>query len=347
MRSMARAAVVVCSPVFFAFAAASAQQPPEPADQQRALFRSTTDMVVVPVTVTDGGGRFVFGLTPQDFQITDDGARREIAQFSADRVPVSLGILLDISGSMAQDEKARSRADARWLDTRRAFELLIKRLDRRDEVFFAVFHHETALAVPWTRNHGAVMRAFDRLRPGGSTAMLDGIKLIAPAFQLARHSRRVLLLISDGQDNRVPPPGTKPGRSQQVEYMDVPLEVEAPTDARSRALHQIFGSMVAETKSAVRGSGAMLYAIGMGTRKGAYVNVPLLETLTTDSGGYVEALRDPGRISDAITRVCDDLQAQYILAFEPAAVDGKFHKIAVSTKNRRHHVRARAGYIAK
>ena len=77
-------------------------------------------MVAVPVTVTDRAGRFVSGLTADEFELTDAGERRTITQFTTERVPVSLGILLDISGSMATDPKARAADDARWADTRRA-----------------------------------------------------------------------------------------------------------------------------------------------------------------------------------------------------------------------------------
>ncbi len=84
----------------------------------------------------------------------------------------------------------------------------------------------------------------------------------------------------------------------------------------------------------------------MGTRKGAAVDQVLLESLTTESGGYVEPLRDPAEISAAVTRICDDLQSQYLLAFESGPADGKYHGIRVRTKDRRLRVRARAGYVA-
>ena len=150
--------------------------------QALPLFRSGSSVVVVPVTVTDRSGRFVPDLTADQFAVSDSGSRRPITQFSAERVPVSLGILLDISGSMATDPKARAIDDARWADTRRALELLVQRLNPRDEVFFAAFADRVGLAVPWTHEHDRVTRAFNSLRPGGYTALFDAVKLIAPAF---------------------------------------------------------------------------------------------------------------------------------------------------------------------
>ena len=309
--------------------------------QAPPVFRASSDVVVVPVTVTDRSGRFVTGLTADQFEIADAGERRAITQFSTDHVPVSLGILLDISGSMATDPKARAADDARWADTRRALELLVERLDPRDEVLFAAFADRVGLAVPWTRDHVLVPRAFTALRPGGYTALFDAVKLIAPAFQRAEHARKVLLVISDGRDSLVPhirgglPPVSRPRtREEQVQ-----IEIES----RQQALR---GLAVGAAQSAVKKSDAALYAIGMGTGKGAYIDLINLEALTADSGGYVEAINDPPEISGAGARVFDELQSQYLLAFEPARADGKYHEIVVTHKNRDLRVRARTGYVA-
>ena len=295
----------------------------------------------MPVTVTDRSGRFVTGLTADQFEIRDAGERRAITQFSADRVPVSLGILLDVSASMATDAKQRAADDARWTDTRRALELLVARLDPRDEVFFAAFSDRVGMAVPWTRDHQQVTRAFNTLRPGGYTALFDAVRLIAPAFQRAEHGRQVLLVISDGRDSLVPritgrvmPSSSPLSRERQVQ-----LEIQQ----RQQALRD---AAVGAAQRAVKQSGAVLYTIGMGTGKGAYVDVQNLETLTGDSGGYVEAISEPSEISAAVGRMFDELQSQYLLAFEPAHADGGYHEIEVTHRNRDLRVRARTGYTA-
>ena len=71
------------------------------------------------------------------------------------------------------------------------------------------------------------------------------------------------------------------------------------------------------------------------------MSVSTFETLTTESGGYVEALRDPIEIPAAVARICDDLQSQYLLAIARGQADGKYHSIQVRTKDRRLRVRAR------
>ncbi len=318
-------------PFSFLLAVLSAQDLP--------VFRTTTDVVVVPVTVTDRSGRFVPGLTVDQFAISDAGVTRPITQFSAERVPVSLGILLDVSGSMAQDPKARAADDARWADTRRSLELLITKLDPRDDVLFAAFSERVGLAVPWTPDHRRVLRAFDALKPGGRTGLFNAVTLIMPAFQLARHQRKVLLLISDGQDTSVEkqaPP--RPLTRADILGGGAPMGPSGLNPQREVA--------IINATHAISGSDAALYAIGIGTRKGAPVDVATLERLTLESGGYVEPLRDPADISAAVARICDDLQSQYLLAFEPAEADGKFHPLSIKLKDSRFKVRARAGYVA-
>jgi VWFA-related protein len=309
--------------------------------QSRPVFRSTTDIVVVPVTVTDSAGRFIRGLTADQFEVIDGGKRRSIVQFEDERVPVSLGILLDISGSMTADPKARAADDARWADTRRALELLVERLDPRDEVLFAAFADKVGLAVPWTHEHEQVTRAFSTLRPGGFTAMFDAVKLIAPAFQRAEHARKVLLVITDGRDSLVPkirgnPPPVFRGATREQ-------QVQSEIYYRQKTLRDL---AVGATQRALTNSGAAVYAIGMGTGKGAYVDLENLELLTANSGGYVEDITDPAEITGAVARVFDELQSQYVLAFEPVNADGKYHEIEVTHKNRELRVRGRAGYQA-
>lgn len=305
--------------------------------QDLPLFRVRTDVVVVPITVTDRAGRFVSGLTVDQFEIADGGVRRPIMQFSAERAPVSLGILLDISGSMTEDAKARAAEDARWADTRRALELLVSRLDPRDDVFFAAFAERVGVAVPWSSEHRRVLQTFERLRPSGRTALFEAVRLIVPAFQLARHDRKVLLLISDGNDTTVGrAPITRP--TTKVEAFGNLGSSVAPNLQREAA--------IVAARTAIRDSGGALYAVGIGTRKGAPVDSATLERLTLDTGGYVEPLRDPSEISAAVARICDDLQSQYVLTFEPAHADGRFHDISVTMRDTRYQVRARSGYVA-
>ena len=306
------------------------------AAQEPVVFRAKTDVVLVPISVTDRNGRFVHGLTSDHFEISEGGTRRAVKQFSAERVPVSLALLLDISGSMAQNPQARVADDARWADTRRALELLLNRLRPADEVLFAVFNEQLA-ASPWTQEYGSILSTFDSLRPGGGTALLEAVRQIASVFRAARHQRKVLLLISDGNDTQMPAAGLLPPE---------PYEIGDRTAHFGESRRTLRGLVIEGSRNAVRRSDAVLYAIGIGTRRGVPVDTNLLDVLTKESGGYTEPLRSPSEIAAAVARICDDLQSQYLLTFEPAHADDKYHPIRVRTKDTHLKVRTRAGYVA-
>src|SRR5262245_31473289 len=106
-----------------------AAQTGEQADQAR--FRSGVDLINVTATVTDDDGRFVRGLRQADFKVYDDGVRQDISYFSNERVPVSLGILLDASGSMTREKMSAARTAI----DRFIYDLL----GPEDELFFAQF----------------------------------------------------------------------------------------------------------------------------------------------------------------------------------------------------------------
>ena len=309
------------------------------AAQDLPVFRANTDVVVVPVTVTDRSGRFVRGLTADQFEVSDGGSRHPIAQFSADRVPVSLGIMLDISGSMTQDPNARAADDVRWADTRRALELLVTKLDARDDVFFAAFAEKVGVALPWTSEHSRIVRAFDALRPGGRTALFNALRLIAPAFQLARYPRKALLLISDGQDTSVSNSAIARATDKIEMFGNLGSSI-AVNPQREAAIVATRSLPCANLKPRCMPSAlARAKACRLMLRR----SNGLRSTRAATSSHSATHQKSPS----AVARICDDLQSQYLLAFEPAHADGKFHPISIKLKDGRLKVRARSGYFAR
>ena len=308
--------------------------------QEPLLSSAGPDAVHLSVAVTDRSGRPVRGLTADQFAISVGGAPRPVLQFSAGRAPVSLGILLDSSGSMTKDLKILADERAQWAHVRRTLELLVTRLDAADEVFFAAFNEGVA-AGPWTQDHMGLLREFDALRPGGGNALLSAVPEVLPTFELARYPRKVLLLITDGKDANPPRPGavsSYPASDANPGYDALKMMGDSPEMLRQRR--------ISITKNAVRRSDATLYAIGIGRRKGEPVDTVLLAGLTMESGGYVEPLAGPADVPAVVARIWDDLQSQYLLTFAAGPADGKYHPMKVTTKDARLRVRARAGYVA-
>src|SRR5229473_1889891 len=145
-----------------------AQQPPaRPGEESGFRFRSGVELINVTATVSDASGRFVPGLKAEDFLVYEDDQPVEVTHFSAERVPVSLGIALDTSGSMAGEkiQEAQSALER----------FLYELLDRQDEIFLYRFSNYPTLLQGWTTDRQLLTRAIGRIAPNGGTAMYDTI----------------------------------------------------------------------------------------------------------------------------------------------------------------------------
>jgi VWFA-related protein len=168
----------------------ASQQPPARDDPAR--FRSGIELVNVTATVSDADGRFVSGLTGDDFEVFEDGVPQTIVHFSNERVPVSLGIAIDTSGSM-EGEKIRAARDA--LDR-----FLGDLLDPSDEIFLYRFSEIPTLLQPWTTDRRRLRRALGGISAGGGTALYDTVAETLPLLRVGQRQKKALLVISDGND---------------------------------------------------------------------------------------------------------------------------------------------------
>jgi Ca-activated chloride channel homolog len=155
-------------------------------------FKARIDTVLVTVTVHDGDNRIITGLSRDDFEIFEDGAPQAVTQFTNERVPISLGILLDASDSM----RGQPIVDARAALDRFVADLL----QAGDEAFVASFNHVPTLVEAWTRPPSTLKGRLDALQPWGSTAIYDALAASAFLFNSRQHSRAALVVISDGSD---------------------------------------------------------------------------------------------------------------------------------------------------
>jgi VWFA-related protein len=323
-------------------AAAGAQDPPS----QPPRFESRVDTVVVSATVTDPEGRFVPNLRAADFRIFEDGRPQTIATFSSERVPVSLGIVLDLSMSMK---------GARWSAARAAIERLLGGLlDPDDQVFLYGFTDVPMLLQGWTTRRDLLREALARVSPEGTTALYDTIEQAVELAKTGRHRKKALLVISDGNDNasRVGVAAVKRLIQQSdvlvyaigIDVAEDPLRTAPPAPPRPPPGGGIPGRPgwpppvpVPPRPPAPRPGLAE-----------APVDAAALRSLTNDSGGRTAIVRSPADLDGATSSVADELSRQYFLGYPAAApADGQWHAIDVEVVGRNEcRVRARRGYFA-
>ena len=351
-----RLALVSLAAVAAAVLSVSAQD----RDTSQFRFRTGVELVNVTATVSDADGRFVPDLTQDDFIVYEDDKRVDVTHFSAERVPVSLGIALDTSGSMAGERIDSARAAIR----RFVYELL----DRNDELFLYRFSNYPVLVQGWTRDRRELLEPLDRLHPNGATAMYDCVARAIPLAQQGQNRKKALVVISDGNDT-----------SSRTEIRDLKEQIR-----QSEVLVYAVG-IDAEGGEVVRrapaspppprlpipiprlpggpGRGGIgippstpFPPIGGGSGGGGNiaspafsdrVNVGALRDMTDDSGGRTEIIRTARDLDPATAGIADELSKQYYLGYpSPEKKDGRWHTIRVEAKNRSYRVRARRGYIA-
>ena len=158
----------------------------------RRPLRSSVELTVVTATVRDLDGRLVTGLPRGAFEIYEDGDPQSISQFTNERVPVGLGLLLDISDSMF----GRRIVDARGAVER----FLLELLQPSDAFFVMAFNHEPRMLTQWTNDPSTVRDALTAIKPWGGTAIYDAIIRSEPMLDARTRERAALVVISDGAD---------------------------------------------------------------------------------------------------------------------------------------------------
>jgi VWFA-related protein len=326
-----------------AIAVAAASTAAQSSDAFR--FRSGVELINVTATVTDDNGRFVSGLQKDDFTIFEDGKRQEVTHFSNERVPVSLGILLDASGSMTSDKMSAARAAI----DRFIFDLL----GEQDELFFVEFANAPRITQQWTHDRRAISRAVARVNPNGGTAIYDAVAESLPFASAGQNRKKALLVISDGNDTNstvgvselrqliresevlvyaLGVDGTSRNNGGPVIRPPVQLPIPIPFPFPGRRPQT--------TRPQIGGTWSRSTA-------GDRVNADALRQITDDTGGRTEIVRGFDGLEAATARIADELSKQYYLGYSSTGEkDGRWHAIRVDVRDRRLHVRARRGYVA-
>ena len=161
------------------------------ADSGLHVIRTDARLVLVPVIVTDPDERVVSGLSRDNFEVFEGKKPQTIQHFSSEDEPVSLGIILDVSGSMSDKMDRLREAVNEFCDT----------ANLQDEFFMIVFSDEPRLVTDFTSSPEDLKKELLFTQPKGRTSLLDAIYMGLRKMKNARYGKRALLIISDGGDN--------------------------------------------------------------------------------------------------------------------------------------------------
>jgi Ca-activated chloride channel homolog len=155
-------------------------------------FRSAIHVTTVNATVLDRDGHLVKNLPRDAFEVYEDGRLQAVTQFTNERVPVSLGLVLDTSDSMLGRRLQEARAAIE--------QFVVDQLDPADEFSILAFNHQQRLLSGWTSDRSMAGKVLQQLKPSGSTAIYDAIMAALPLVDVRNRQRAAVLVVSDGAD---------------------------------------------------------------------------------------------------------------------------------------------------
>jgi VWFA-related protein len=357
-----RAAAVVVAVAAAAVAlSARTQQTPAPAGQGFS-FRSGVELIAVTATVTDASGRFVPNLRADDFTISEDGKPQKVQQFDSERVPVSLGIALDTSGSMLGDKiQAAEEALNRFL---------FKLLGPDDEVFLYRFDSRPELVQRWTTDRQAVSRALGSVRPSGGTALYDTVAEAVPLAQSGTRRKKAVVILSDGNDTDsririndlqqliresevlvyaigIDASGDSGGKSYKGSGSGGGASGSTPSAPGGRPVPSPFPGKKPVPQPAAPAPAPSSAPSSHSPAPSGRMNVSALRALTDESGGRTEIVVSSRDIDPATAGIAAELNQQYFLGYVSSIPkDGRWHTIEVQVRRGNYTVRARKGFIA-
>ena len=284
----------------------------DPRVEPGAAIKVDVDLTLVNVTVTDPLDRLVTGLEKENFRVFEDKNEQEILTVSSEDVPISIGLVFDMSGSMSDKvEKAREAAVQ-----------FMRTANPLDEFFLVTFNDRAELTSGFTNRIEELQNRMMFTTSRGRTALLDAIYLGLTQMRGARNSKRALLVISDGGDNH-----SRYNESDIKSYLKeadcqlYAIGIYDPIGVRSRTSEELNGPS-------------------------------LLTEMTEMTGGHAFPVDNIDELPDIAAKIGMELRNQYVLGYKSASRvrDGMWRKITVKLHTPKGlpplRVYARTGYYA-
>jgi Ca-activated chloride channel family protein len=277
---------------------------------QAANIKVHSDLVLMNVLVTDRQGRVVTGLDASNFRLTENGKEQTVRYCASDDVPVSIGLILDTSGSMA----------GKLAILKQSVVDFVRAGNEGDEYFLVEFRDRPRTVVPFTDHAEQITEAIRGLNAADETALLDALPVAVREMRQAHHSRKAMLLVSDGVDNH-------------SRYTD------------------------REAKRLISELGVPVYTINLYERPGGnryalqQPNPVILETISTLTGGRTFHELNAKRVSAVAELIASEIRHEYVLGYVPSDLqrNGKFNHVRIQLEplaGREFRISHRQGYYA-
>jgi len=279
---------------------------------KRGQIKMDVEMALVNVTVTDPYNRLVTGLEPDNFRVFEDNVEQEVLTFSSEDVPISIGVVFDFSGSMANKVAKAREAAVQFFKT----------ANPQDEFFLVSFNERAELTSSFTNSIEDLQSRLMLTAPRGRTALLDAIYLGLSQMRGAHNAKRALLILSDGGDNH----------SRYNESDIKRLVKEADTQLYAIGIFDPLGYRN-RTPEELNGPS-------------------LLGEVTEMTGGRVFAVERLEDLPDIASKIGMELRNQYVLGYRPSnkVHDARWRKIKIKLRAPRGlpplNVYSKTGYYA-
>ena len=280
-------------------------------------YQISVSAIAIAVTVQDKGGRFVNDLAAKDFTVYENNAKEALTYFKHDfDAPLSLTVLLDVSGSMALLDRLRESKDGlRYL--------LTNLMRPQDEISLLIFADgEVEVAAKFSTDKSAFLAELDKTEAYGQTALNDAVAVSPDFANKGKNEKRAVLLITDGIEND--------SQSTPDQAVEIARRVDVPIYA--------IGYKIPESEQFLskHKRAANLTPAGI---------IGTLERFSQTTGGKAFIINQFGEMKTALVDIKRELSHQYILgytSYKPAK--NEYRKITVTTSKKKYKVRTRAGY---
>jgi Ca-activated chloride channel homolog len=288
------------------------KEPSEPQFKPGQGIKIDVNLTLVNLTVTDPLDRLVTGLEKEHFRVFEDGSEQEVLTLSSEDVPVSIGLVFDMSGSMSDKVEKARQAAVQFMRTANPL----------DQFFLVSFNDRAELTSGFTSSVDELQNRMMFTASRGRTALLDAIYLGLSQMRGAHNGKRALLIISDGGDNH-----SRYNESDVKNYLKeadcqlYAIGIFDPIGIRSRTPEELEGPS-------------------------------LLSEMTEMTGGRVFPVRNLGELPDIAAKIGMELRNQYVLGYKSSnpRPNGAWRKIKVKLRPPKGlpplNVYAKTGYYA-